>query len=164
MEFGPNPFNGTNIKTLNIPCSTLTPEEITEIFGDSVTVNYKHDIKYSASGSAISYACADYSDDTTKSVAEVKAEKAVYDGKTHEATVTKTGTFADEENHGKRAEVSEEAEESEDTDDTDVDEKSDNVIVTDEDDDMNPATGIAISFAGVAISTAVVLLAKKRNK
>lgn len=70
----------------------------------------------------------------------------------------------DEENHGKHAEVSEDAEESEDTDDTDVDEKSDNVIVTDEDDNMNPATGIAISFAGVAISAAAVLLAKKRNK
>ena len=56
MEFGPNPFYGINIKTLNIPCSTLTPEEITEIFGDSVTVNYKHDIKCSASGLAISFA------------------------------------------------------------------------------------------------------------
>lgn len=81
MEFGPNPFYGINIKTLNIPCSMLTPEEITEIFGDSVTVNYKHDIKYSASGLVISYACADCSDDTTKGIAEVKAEKAVYDGR-----------------------------------------------------------------------------------
>ena len=94
MEFGFIPFNNINIKTLNIPCSTLTPEEITEFFGDSVTVNYKHDIKYSASGSAISCVCSDCSDEGT---AEVKAEKAVYDGKAHEATVTKTGMLADAE-------------------------------------------------------------------
>ena len=72
----------------------------------------------------------------------------------------------DEENHGKRAEVSEDADEdvSEDEKDTSDSEVDGDTIITDEDDDMNPATGVIISFAGVVISAAAVLFAKKRNK
>ena len=62
----------------------------------------------------------------------------------------------DEESHGKRAEVSEDNEET----DGDVD---GDTIITDEDDDVNPPTGIVISFTGVIISAAAVMLAKKKK-
>lgn len=57
----------------------------------------------------------------------------------------------DEDNHGKRVEESA---------DGDVDDE----IVTDEDDDANPFTAVTISFTGVIVSAAAVMLTRKRRK
>ncbi len=58
----------------------------------------------------------------------------------------------DDENHGKRAE------------DSDVNGDTDEEIVSGDDEDGNPFTAVTLSFSGVIVSAAAVMLTKKRRK
>ena len=62
----------------------------------------------------------------------------------------------DETNHGKRVEESDDADE-------DADSDVDNIFNGEEDDDVNPFTAVTISFTGVIISAAAVVLTRKRK-